>query len=448
MSFFQRALKTPDSGLQKPQAVQRKKAPLTKREGLTMDDVAKHCVSDDCWVVIHGKVYDVTSFVPKHPGGEILLSYAGMDASDVFDAFHDEYSYKILGLYHIGEVADPIINPLIKEHRDLRHKLEEEGFYQSSKLFYLYKTTFNYSILLTAVYFATSFQAYWAHMLSAVLLGTFWQQMGWLSHDYLHHQVFKNRRWNNFMGYIMGNVSQGFSVEWWKAKHNLHHAVPNVAGGDPDIDTMPFLAWSEKLVENDLEGLPQFLVANQHILYFPLLCAARLSWLLQSIIYANGKAKRRYTELATLAIHHVAFIALLCSLGSFSRAITYLFVSQCSCSLMLAMAFSLNHNGMTVLDSGSQGRMEFNRLQILTGRDVGNGGGLVHWFMGGLDMQVEHHLFPRIPRHRLPEVRKRIMEMCKQYNVPYHNTGFWAGTKELLSRLRTVSSVISKADGA
>jgi len=413
-----------------------------------MAEVAQHGVADDCWIVVHGKAYDVTSFVPKHPGGEILLSYAGMDATDVFDAFHDQSSYKILNLYHIGDVSNPMMNPLIKEHRDLRVQLENDGFYQSSKLYYVYKTTCNYSILLLAIYLATSFQSFWIHMISALLLGTYWQQMGWLSHDYLHHQVFKNRKWNNFIGYIMGNISQGFSVEWWKAKHNLHHAVPNVAGGDPDIDTMPFLAWSEKLVEGDLDGLPQFLVAHQHLLYFPLLGAARLTWLIQSVVFANGKAKARNLELATLAIHHLAYFSLLVSLGSFSRAVIYLLVSQCSCSLMLAMAFSLNHNGMVILDRGTHGRMEFNRLQILTGRDVGSGYGLAHWFMGGLDMQVEHHLFPRIPRHRLPEVRKKIMDLCKQYEIPYHNTGFWDGTAEILHRLRGVSNSVHKGHGA
>ena len=62
---------------------------------------------------------------------------------------------------------------------------------------------------------------------------------GWLAHDFLHHQVFKNRKINDFMGYLIGNVGQGFSVEWWKNKHNTHHAKPNIHGADPDIDTMP-----------------------------------------------------------------------------------------------------------------------------------------------------------------------------------------------------------------
>ena len=54
-----------------------------------------------------------------------------------------------------------------------------------------------------------------------------WQQCGWLAHDFLHHQVFTNRSINNACGLFFGNFCQGFSVAWWKDKHNLHHAAPN-----------------------------------------------------------------------------------------------------------------------------------------------------------------------------------------------------------------------------
>merc|ERR1719324_1909517 len=94
-----------------------------------------------------------------------------------------------------------------------------------------------------------------ALLVSAVIMGLFWQQCGWLSHDFLHHQVFDKRGWGNAFGYFLGNFYQGFSTAWWKNKHNTHHAVPNVLHGDPDIDTLPFLAWGEAMVEGELEGL-------------------------------------------------------------------------------------------------------------------------------------------------------------------------------------------------
>ena len=96
-------------------------------------------------------------------------------------------------------------------------------------------------------------QGYASVLLAACLLGLFWQQSGWLAHDFLHHQVFQNRTYNNMAGLFLGNVSQGFSIAWWKDKHNTHHAVPNKLNDetiamDPDIDTLPLLAWSADMI--------------------------------------------------------------------------------------------------------------------------------------------------------------------------------------------------------
>lgn len=119
-------------------------------------------------------------------------------------------------------------------------------------------------------------------------MALFWQQSAFLAHDFLHHQVFTNRSYNNLGGLFFGNIWQGFSTSWWKAKHNHHHASTNVvhtqAGGDPDIMTMPFLLWSEKIIEGDtedLKDLPKFMVRYQKFFYLPLNAAARISWLLQ-----------------------------------------------------------------------------------------------------------------------------------------------------------------------
>jgi len=247
------------------------------------------------------------------------------------------------------------------------------------------------------------------------------------------------------MGYVLGNVAQGFSVSWWKAKHNLHHAVPNVKNYDPDIDTMPFLAWSEKLIEGELEGLPHVLIQYQYIFYLPLLSAARLSWLIQSLFYPLYSNKirsdsTRKIELSTLCIHYL-WVGLLAIGGlGLIEGIAFILLSQAFAGLLLSTAFSLNHNAMVILDPNAQSSMEFNRLQIITARDVRGGlFNFFHWFMGGLDMQIEHHLFPTVPRHNLRQVQSEIETMCKKYNITYHQTGFWSGTKELFQRLYSVA---------
>jgi len=411
-----------------------------------MEEVAQHSKKDDCWMVIDGKVYDISSWAANHPGGEIIFSYAGMDATDVFDAFHDENQAKLLPGFYIGEAKNPKITSASQEHRALRKSLEERGMYNASMLFYAYKFLFNVAILSTSVALVLFTEQYWLHMLAAVVLAVFWQQCGWLSHDFIHHQVFKDRRYNNYAGYLIGNLFQGFSVSWWKAKHNLHHAVPNVAGFDPDIDTMPFLAWSEKLIDGELVGIPQVLIQYQYLFYLPLICLARFSWVMQSLIYAKTKCRRnRSLELTSLFFHYIWYFGLVLSCSTWEESLSFLVLSQASAGMLLALAFSLNHNGMTILASGSQSTVDFTTMQVLTGRDVHAGPfGIVHWFMGGLDMQIEHHLFPRIPRHNLRQLQSKVRPLCKKHSIDYHQTTWWQGTKELFTRLYSVGLFVTK----
>jgi len=409
---------------------------------ITVKEAAKHSSRSDCWLVINKKAYDVTRWIDKNPGGDIILSYAGMDATGPYDAFHDESTQEILADFYIGDVVDSKTSKASQEHKELSQKLEQEDYFSSSKIYYSYKFLFNVALLLLGIFFVGYLQNIWGLLLGGITVAFFWQQCGWLAHDFLHHQVFKNRMWNNTAGYVVGNIFQGFSVAWWKAKHNLHHAVPNVAGFDPDIDTMPFLAWSEKMFDGNLVGLPKVMVRHQHLFYFPLLSVARLSWAIQSVLYAFKRADAKKIEVFTLMLHYLWYGAIMFYFMNVWQSLFFIFVTQCATGLLLAMAFSLNHNGMDVLDSGSQGSVDFPKLQVITGRDV-QGGGLVSWFMGGLDLQIEHHLFPRIPRHKLPSAKKVIRGFCEDNSLEYHQTGFWEGTRELLSRLRTVGSAVS-----
>jgi acyl-lipid Delta6-acetylenase / acyl-lipid (9-3)-desaturase len=135
-------------------------------------------------------------------------------------------------------------------------------------------------------------------LVGALLVAVFWQQCGWLAHDFAHHQVFASRGANDVVTLLVGNVFQGFSLAWWKNGHNRHHSIPNLHeskpgahDGDPDIDTLPFIAWSRKMAKKVVPGgeistpLSRFLVKWQMVFYFPILFFARLSWALQSLSF-------------------------------------------------------------------------------------------------------------------------------------------------------------------
>ena len=80
-------------------------------------------------------------------------------------------------------------------------------------------------------------------------------------------------------------------------------------------------------------------------------------------------------------------------------------------------------------------------IQVLTTRNI-TGNALVHWFCGGLSYQVEHHLFPQVPRHNLPLINVEVKALCKKHKIQYHETNMINGTIEVLNCLEEVANAL------
>mmetsp|Transcript_23215 Transcript_23215/g.34387 ORF Transcript_23215/g.34387 Transcript_23215/m.34387 type:complete len:482 (+) Transcript_23215:132-1577(+) len=446
----------------------------------TWEEVKKHHTPKDAWVVHQNKVYDVSDWY-EHPGGAVIFTHAGDDMTDIFAAFHATGSMKTLKPFLKGDLIPESVEhkdkkqlDFEKSYRDLRLQLIKMGMFKSSKGFYVYKCLSNMTMWATAVAMVVYSDSVAVHLASALLLGLFWQQCGWLAHDFLHHQVFQNRLFGDMVGLFWGNLMQGFSVSWWKNKHNGHHAVTNLHStsaesqdGDPDIDTMPLLAWSLRQAQSlrDLEkdgkdtGLTSFFIKYQAITYFPILLLARISWLNESFKAALGlgaaseNAKEEFkrkglaypiAEPALLLCFHAWNFALSCKFGQWSVAYSamYYMIATCSSGLLLALVFGLGHNGMATYEA--EKRPDFWNLQVTTTRNIIGGHGMpqffVDWFCGGLQYQVEHHLFPTMPRHNLAKCHKLVDSFCKREGVSYHEADMIDGNAEVLKHLSTVSN--------
>lgn len=422
-------------------------------------ELATHNKTTDAWIAIKGRVYDVTHFSKLHPGGDILFTAAGLDATDVFAAFHASTdAWRNLATLCVG-VLDAPQSPLpgvdpayVSDIVKMRKQVRSLHLFDSNKLFYAYKVASNVAICLTSVAIVMFSGTLPAIFLSGLLMALFWQQCGWLAHDFLHHQVFVDRRINNLFGILIGNIFQGFSVAWWKNKHNHHHAVPNVteapAGGDPDIATTPILFWSEKLIENDIAGLPRWMLRNQFALYGPILCFARISWLQQSLAYQTPMPNPNVTsfglyvaELAGLAMHHILYISLVIKVAmmySIPKAFFFNFVCQALGGVLLGVVFAVGHNAMDVFTLAELRNIDFVRLQVRTTRNV-DPHWFTDWFTGGLNYQVEHHIFPSVPRHHLPKVAQIFRAFCAKYNIPYTSETLIEGNKAVCGVLQKVS---------
>lgn len=452
-----------------------------RSKSFAWNDVQEHRHPDDAWVVYHNKVYDVSNW-HEHPGGGVIFTHAGDDVTDIFAAFHAAGSQTFMDQFYIGDLVVETTQKTSQQidfekgYRDLRSKMVLMGLFKSNPWFYAYKCLSNMALWALSVALVYYSDHILAHVSSAILMGLFFQQCGWLAHDFLHHQVCKNHRaYGDYWGIYWGNLMQGYSVQWWKNKHNGHHAVPNLHNstetsqdGDPDIDTMPVLAWSLQQARNYITSLKKenvedssftkFMIRNQAIFYFPILLLARLSWLNESFKLAFGlgaatqnaadEIKRKgitypMLERSAIILHYVWMFTLSSGFGRFPLwyALGYFLLATCSCGLMLATVFGLGHNGMAVYDADK--RPDFWKLQVTTTRNVIGGHGIpqafVDWFCGGLQYQVDHHLFPTLPRHSLRKAHALVKSFCKEHGVTYHEADMVDGTLEVLRHLNKVA---------
>jgi acyl-lipid Delta6-acetylenase / acyl-lipid (9-3)-desaturase len=354
-----------------------------------------------------------------------------------FAAFHrgSKESYAHLERLYVGNLERPLKDspadsPFERDVRALGAKLAAAGLFKADPVWYFIKTASTLALGAMVVALCMwSGGGFVTKMGAALLLALFWQQCGWLSHDYGHHAVFSNRRVNDAFIVVLGSL-QAFDTSWWKAKHDRHHAVPNchetefdAHDGDPDIDTLPFLAWSKKMArkaketilssstdkktDNNSAGtsLLAATLSKQNWMYFPLLCFARFSWAFQSWSFAfdaptrpdpkeKDPKKQRSApvlyptaERIGLVLHWVLYAALIVTTMDIITGICFVLVSQLAAGFFLALVFGVGHNGMEVVENDGS-RYGHYELQVRTTRDVEdtlfNG-----WFCGGLHYQGE-----------------------------------------------------------
>jgi fatty acid desaturase len=214
---------------------------------------------------------------------------------------------------------------------------------------------------------------------------------------------------------------------------------------------MPVLAWSEEALElfSDYsdDTLSKFWILHQPILVFPLLSLVRLSWGISSIAHllsGDVKLPAVALEMLGILIHYAWQFGLPLMWLNPLPALVYFTLSQGLGSILLALVFILNHNGRSVLNNEAAQTKDFYELQILTSRNL-HSGLLTDWIMGGLNYQVEHHLFPSLPRHNYHLVAPLVQEACARHQIPYHKVTFLQGMREVLERLRRVSELAEKS---
>jgi fatty acid desaturase len=276
----------------------------------------------------------------------------------------------------------------------------------------------------------------WWQLAVAVFLAVMFTQVGFLGHDAGHRQICTSWRRSYILGVLMGNLGIGLSFGWWVAKHNRHHVHPNTEGADPDI-MLRALAMTPGQAASS-RGFSRILFRCQGVLFFPMLLGEAFSVHVASIRAVLSRARRhRLAEAALLATHFAAYLTVVFLVVSPVKAVAFIVVQQGLFGVYLGASFAPNHKGMPILRR--QDEHDFLRRQVLTSRNIrGN------WFtdlaFGGLNYQIEHHLFPSMPRPNLRRSQPLVSEFCRQHGLPYRQSSLVASYTQALRHLRAVGA--------
>ncbi|MET1154810.1 fatty acid desaturase [Arthrobacter sp.] len=260
----------------------------------------------------------------------------------------------------------------------------------------------------------------WVQLGVAAALGVVFTQFAFVGHEAAHHQVFASRPANEWAARLIATMVVGMSYAYWTDKHTRHHARPNMVNQDPDIAAGAIIFHNEG---PSVRGrLGRALGKHQGYLLFPLLLFLGWTLHLDSLKYLlrPGPVKYRWLELPLLVVRFGIYTVLVFVLLSPGIAVAFIVVQVAVFGLYMGGSCAPNHKGMPIVPESS--KADFLTRQVVTSRNI-SGGQVMTLLMGGLNHQIEHHLFPDMPRPHLAQVRRLVKTHCAAHGIAYTETG-------------------------
>ncbi|PHU04956.1 Delta(8)-fatty-acid desaturase [Capsicum chinense] len=352
---------------------------------ITAEELKKHNKREDLWVSVQGKVYNVTDWIKQHPGGDIpILNLAGQEATDAFIAFHPGTAWKYLDNFFTG------------------YCLQD---YEVSEISYL-------------------------------------------GHDSGHYVIMTTRGFNKMVQILSGNCLTGISIAWWKWTHNAHHVACNSLDYDPDLQHLPVFAVSPNLFKSlnsmfygrelTFDSLAKFFVSYQHFTFYPIVCISRVNLFVQTLLllFSKRKVPDRFLNILGILIFWTWFPLLVSTLPNGTERVLFVLTSFAVTGIQ-HVQFCLNHFAADVYVGQPKGNDWFEKQTAGT-IDI-DCSPQMDWFFGGLQFQLEHHLFPRLPRCQLRKISPIVQELCKKHNLPYRSLSFYEANKWTIRTLKVAA---------
>ena len=405
----------------------------------TPEEVASHRSPGDLWVVVEGRVLDVTEWAARHPGGARLLeAFGGEDCSDEFAAFHPPTVRSLLAGFQVGRLAAREGPDGDAELRKLRALMWNRGLFRVEGRYVVASAarTLGFAAFAALCLLGETSPALKAA--GAVSLGIFKQQCLLSAHDVLHRAVLRGRGPSFWLGWALGSVVGGVGAAWWRRDHFAHHALPNVLAHDPSAGADPFIFIdAEQFRARKRGALERLSLELQPWTYFPL-CVLFARFNLHFISVAASP--RRAVDAAGVGLYFAWNFLLLRRLASAREGALVWLVAHLVCSV-LHLQLNVAHFPAPMCERRRARERGFLRHQAATTVNIACSA-FGHWFHGGLEYQLEHHLFPLLPRNRLGEVAPRVRRLLADNNLPYRTQTFRRGNHDCWKRLGEVGDEV------
>lgn len=312
----------------------------------------------------------------------------------------------------------------VSKYTDLIREVREKGLLERRYFYYWTRiaTAVTAFFGIWVAFFLLG-NSWWQLGLAAVL-GIVLTQFGFLGHDAAHRQIFRSAGWNAWAARVFAGAFAGLSFAWWRAKHNLHHAAPNQEDRDPDIGPGA-IAFTPAIVNARRTCFAGWFVRRQGWLFFPLLTLEGLNLHVSSVRAAldkNSKEPWRRLELLTVVGRLAGYVAILLMFLPLGKAVAFFAVQMAVFGICLGASFAPNHKGMPIVPADM--KLDFLRRQVIVSRNV-RGGPAVDFAMGGLNYQIEHHLFPSMPRPNLKKAQPFVRAHCERQHIDYLEVGLF-----------------------
>ncbi|KAG9333480.1 hypothetical protein JZ751_011549 [Albula glossodonta] len=498
------------------------------------------------WLVIDRRVYDITSFRWRHPGGSrIIAHYAGQDATDAFTAFHIEPQFvsRFLRPLLIGELqpqepsqelskndfahavyvhfylllllslilllplfllllllpplslllllflllplplllpcscfcpyscscSSPVPAPapdptpllslplllllllphpipapatapapspvpasaprsLVDDFRQLRGVVESMGLLRPWRLFFVGALLHILALDLAAWLTLWLCGSGWGpFLISALLLATVQAQAGWLQHDFGHLSVFGTSKWNHLVHHFVIGHLKGAPASWWNHLHFQHHAKPNCYRKDPDVNLhpLPFTLGTNLSIELGTLKKKFMPYQYQHKYFFILGPPALIPLYFQWYIFYFVVKRHKWQDLAWMMSFYVRFILCYLPLLGLPSVISLFFLVRFLESNWFVWVTQMNHIPMHI-------DRDQNKDWVTMQQSLFN-----DWFTGHLNFQIEHHLFPTMPRHNYHAVAPLVRSLCEKHGLSYQSKSLFNAFRDIVRSLKT-----------